>query len=433
MSINRNNFINLGNNMKLLKFLGYWWLYSFCSLVAVGLSNLVTKSDTLTGLLSLLAMGYSVYLAYKKVYKGDYASTTKNEDLGEGLKFEVKVSTGVSYSGREKQLTDKELEETAKYLSDNANKTLPKQLEITLKGQEIDFPKKVISGSYKETLKGMDSDISEKSSEDVLLYSLLKSKTQLCEYSNLASSLSKSYFEGLQELRNTEDFRNSGEHDQESLFDEYRERFSEKVLEKCFKDEYCDYHFMESYIENIDSWDYSIFEEFGYNNTKAILETCSYQAEREGVFSCASDSYNFKYVKKLSELGVFKNGSEIPAKLLLVKLRAKDIRELAKEKGITIKGRKKEDLINSYLEQSEITTKDIGKFLAVRELFILDEEFSKKHNLSSNRHTWNKHKMDCNYIENRIDNVATAKYLGDKPESAFNKNFITKVEAKKVA
>jgi hypothetical protein len=156
----------------------------------------------------------------------------------------------------------------------------------------------------------------------------------------------------------------------------------------------------------------------------------SYRLTDGGIFKSASDSYRYKELKKLVDAGIFVSGLDIESSKLIRLLKVSDIRELAKSKGIIIKGKKKDDLLTSFLEQSSVDPKDIGKYLAIREIFAPNTEFTSKYDFSKNKETWEKSRIIAEYIEGRIHGHADAKEYGESFGSSFNKRFINSLTRK---
>ena len=396
------------------------------------------NSETLSALVTIIGFFASFYFSYKLAFKKGDSSESSLEP-----KFEIKVTSSFSSSSdrySEKNYDDAKLEELYKRFHVNGNKSIQKDMEIDLIGdaEKINSLTRVISGHYNEYKSKECSSWDCEGSLDTIHYSLLKNEVEVSQLSQLASMLELIYNDGINSLKKSSNYTNSGEHDQESILDEWREKFSEDFVEKCFNDDVSSikaYDFLEAYLSSDQEFvgeDYSIFKELSFNDSKRIFDL-AYRFERDEVFKAASDSYRYKDLKKLVDSGVLVSGLNVDAEKLLQLLKVSDIRELAKEKGITIKGRKKEDLLKSFLEQSNVSSKDIGKYVAVREIFAPNPDFIQKHNFHANKISWSRSRLVAEYIEERVHSHADSKEFGESVKTSFNKRFInslkTKVEA----
>lgn len=415
---------------KILKACSYFLICLFLtSLLAVGLEG-IFSSSALAGFTIFVGFFISIYLSYKLAF--GQVGFAQNMRQGEGISISLTPSLNISTESHQfnKKHTDTELDSISKGLMSLGSSRLDKSLEITIEAQPENLKQLThyISGHAKEYIRseGVSSDCT--GSLESLHYSILKNEASLKELDELAIVLRIAYDDGLAKVKASQNYIEAGEHDQESIVDEWKDQFSDNIVNKCFGESYIfnGSEFLEYFILGDSNADYSMFKEYGYNDSALILNF-AYRLESGSLFRVASDSYNYKDLKRLVSIGVFTSGDQLDSKLLLSLLKVNEIKELAESKGIVVKGRKKEDLLSSLLDQATVDAVDVGKFVALREVFSVNPKFISKHKFETNRNTWEKAKLAAEYVSERVSLLGDSKLLEEKLKSSFNRNYINQI------
>lgn len=413
---------------KIIKACSYFFICFFLALLLGVLLESIFSSSALGGLTIFVGFFFSIYMSYTLVF--GRVGATQNVREGEDTNLIPSISISTSPHQFDKKYTDVELNSICEELMKLGNSRLNKNLEITIEAQP-EYLKQLtqyITGYAKEYLRSERVASDCTGSQESLHYTILKNEASLKEFDELATILKGAYDVGLLKLKTSQNYIEAGEHDQESIVDEWKDQFSDDVVNKCFGESFAfnSSEFLEYFLIRESDADYSIFKEHGYNDTELIFNF-AYRMEGGSLFRAASDSYNYKDLKRLVSVGVFISGEELDPKLLLSLLKVNEIKGLAESKGVVVKGRKKDDLLNSLIEQVKIDAVDVGKFVALREVFSVNPEFMSNHKFESNRDTWEKTKLIAEYICERVSHLSDSKLFEERLESSFNQDYINQI------
>lgn len=414
---------------KLLKAFGLWAGFFALTILTGNIVYTITDTPALRGLVFVVGFIQSCRWAFRKAFPSK--SEGEKAEQNTPLDIEIKITTKTNTNSDDK--TDEEFERAFYKFENAGNERILKEWEISPVGQNdavITF-KKVINFYYKDYEKSEGGYEKHEGFEELLQFAALKTEISLNEFDHLASLLKRVYEEGITAIKLSKSYLDGGELDRESIMEEWEDKFSEEITEKAFSESNSclrGYDFYSAYIKEKPEGSVSIFRAFGFNDTKLIFEN-SHDLNR-GIFKCESGSYRYKDKKKLVEMEVLKAGHEIDPCKLLPLLKVGEIKELAKEKGIKLSGRKKDELMSSYKEQVEIAMEDIGKYIAIREVFAPNPVFLEKYDLAANKVSWHQSKLIAEYINDRLTYCADSKFLGDSISSSFNKKFIKDLNSK---